>query len=74
MMSVSSRSNNREIGSTYVSLGELFSCNSMHFVPGYDRTVPAGQKPPAIEVPRAILSLIASGRLWHSSRGVRRVD
>ena len=45
-----------EIG-TIVPLGRgYFPHDSRHFVPGYYRAVPPGQKPSPIEVPRIIIS------------------
>jgi hypothetical protein len=47
-----------EIGSI-VPLGRgYFPHDSRHFVPGYFRAVPPGQKPSPIEVPRIILALM----------------
>jgi hypothetical protein len=41
-----------------VPLGRGYSHDSRHFVPGYYRAIPPGQKPSPIEVPRIILALM----------------
>jgi hypothetical protein len=46
----------------------LFSSASRHFVPGYYRAVPPGQKPSPIEVHRIILALMGL-KPWAKSFG-----